>query len=158
MMNAVRRGFTLIEMIVVMIIIGIAAGLAAPALARIVGFPQKGTTAVVLQLLHDARQFAILHGVTLTLDLDPKTGHFRADTSGVGGAGTVIEDSLRLGATEKLETVGFLGISPNPELRLRYIFFPSGAAIGDSMVIRGSDSTRGIFIDKWSGLAYTVPR
>jgi prepilin-type N-terminal cleavage/methylation domain-containing protein len=158
MMNAVRRGFTLIEMVVVMIIIGIAAGLSAPAIARIAGFSQTGTTSIVLKLLHDSRQFAILHGVTLTVDLDPKTGRFRVDSSGLGGSGTVIEDSLRLGATEKLETVGFLGISPDPELRVRYIFYPSGAAIGDSMVIRGSDSTRGIFIDHWSGNAYTVPR
>jgi len=149
MMRRARRGFTLIEMVVVMVIITIVATLVAPSFGGLGLYKQQTTTTVILGLFHDARQFAITHGTTVTLELDPATGRFRADTTGVGGTGYVIQDSLSLGATEGLETT---------QPRLRYVFFPSGAAYGDSMTIRGSDSTRAVFIDHWSGNAYTVPR
>ncbi|HEY6219033.1 MAG TPA: hypothetical protein VIV65_03180, partial [Gemmatimonadaceae bacterium] len=65
------------------------------------------------------------------------------------GSGTVAEDSLRLGAAELME-------SDKP--RLRYVFRPTGAAFADTVTVRGSDSTRVIVVDPWSGVAYAKTR
>ncbi|MNC96803.1 hypothetical protein D3C83_142710 [compost metagenome] len=81
--------------------------------------------------------------------MDPETGHYRVDTTSSFGSGRVAEDTLRFAATEGLS-------SSLP--RIRYVFRASGAAFGDSVTIRGSDSTRVLVIDTWSGVPRAIAR
>src|ERR1043165_3333033 len=77
---AARRGFTLWELTMVLLILAITATLAAPALARF-GTEQPATAAdAALGLLHDARKAAIDFHVTSVLWLDPKTLRYQLDT------------------------------------------------------------------------------
>jgi prepilin-type N-terminal cleavage/methylation domain-containing protein len=144
-----RRGFTLWEMATVLLIVAISATLAAPAFVRL-GQDKTATSAdMLMKLLHDTRAFAISRAIQTTLLLDPKTGHYRVDTTSSAGSGHVVEDTLHFGATEALDT----------DLpRLRYVFRPTGAAFADSVLVHGMDSTRMVFVDGWSGVAYAKVR
>jgi prepilin-type N-terminal cleavage/methylation domain-containing protein len=144
-----RTGFTLWEIATVLLIMAIAATVAAPAFVSLGKEPAHGVTAALLDLLSDTRAMSIERAVESTLLIDPVNGHYRLDTTSTFGTGTVIEDSLRLGAIERLET----------DLpRLRYVFRPTGAAFADSVVVLGGDSTRLIIVDPWSGVAHAIAR
>jgi prepilin-type N-terminal cleavage/methylation domain-containing protein len=144
-----RPGFTLWEIATVMLIMAIAATLAAPAYVRFGEGREQTSADILLKLLHDTRAIAIARSVDATLLIDPKTGHYRVDTTSSFGSGRVAEDTLRFGATEGLET----------DLpRLRYVFRPTGASFGDSVIIRGRDSTRIVRVDTWSGVANATAR
>lgn len=144
-----RAGFTLWEIATVMLIMAIAATLAAPAFVRFGEEKDKTSTDILLKLLHDTRALAIERSVVATLVIDPESGHYRVDTTSSFGTGRVVEDTLRFGATEGL-------VTDLP--RLRYVFRPTGAAFADSVVIRGSDSTRAVTVDTWSGVANAKAR
>jgi prepilin-type N-terminal cleavage/methylation domain-containing protein len=144
-----RRGFTLWEIATVMLIIAITASLAAPAFVQFGAARDPSSSDALIKLLHDTRALAIEHSVEARLVIDPKTGHYRVDTSSSFGAGRVAEDSLRLAANEGL-------VTDLP--RLRFVFRPTGAAFGDSVTVRGSDSTRMISVDTWSGVAHAIVR
>lgn len=139
-----RRGFTLWEMAIVLAVMSVAAVLVAPALVRL-GEPAPPRTAdVVLSLLRDARKAAIERNATVTLRIDPVSGHYRADSTGVSGTGMLAEGTLALGATETL-------ITDQP--RLVFVFRPTGAAFADSVLVRGAGDAALVFVDPWSGVA-----
>ena len=144
-----RGGFTLWEMAMVLAVMSVAAIMVAPALTRLGEAPPARTADSVLALLRDARKAAIERNTMVTLHLDPVSGHFRADTSGVNGTGPLAEGTLALGATETLETT-----LP----RLRYIFRPTGAAIADTVRVRGFGEAVLVSVDPWSGVARTDAR
>jgi prepilin-type N-terminal cleavage/methylation domain-containing protein len=144
-----RRGFTLWEIATVLLIIAIVASLTAPAFARLGEERPETSEDALVKLLRDTRTLAIEHSVEARLLVDPKTGHYRVDTTSSFGSGRVKEDTLRFAATEGLES----------ELpRLRYVFRPSGAGFGDSVLVRGADSTRVLFVDTWSGMPHAIAR
>ena len=144
-----RAGFTLWEIATVMLIMAVVATLTAPAYVKLGEERDKTSVDVLLKLLRDTRALAIEKTVEATLIIDPETGHFRVDTTSAFGSGRVTEDTLRFAATEGLQ-------STLP--RLRYIFRPTGAAFGDSVLVRGSDSTRVVIVDTWSGMAHAIAR
>lgn len=142
-----RRGFTLWEMGLVLLLMGIATLIAIPAFTRL-GAPNTDEPAEgpaeLLRLLRASRQAAIAHGVTVTLLVDPETGRYRADSSGAAGTGLLAADTLALGRVGALDT----------ELpRLRYVFRPTGAALGDTVRVRGRDGAVLVAVDAWSGEA-----
>ncbi|HET9425500.1 MAG TPA: prepilin-type N-terminal cleavage/methylation domain-containing protein [Gemmatimonadaceae bacterium] len=144
-----RRGFTLWEIATVMLIMAIVATLTAPAYVKFGEERERTSLDVLLKVLRDTRALAIERTVDATLLINPETGHFRVDTASSFGSGPVIEDTLQFAANEGLET----------DLpRLRYVFRPTGAAFGDSVVVRGSDSTRLVIVDTWSGMAHAIAR
>lgn len=144
-----RTGFTLWEIATVMLIMAIVATLTAPAYVKFGEERDQNSLDVLLKVLHDTRALAIEHTVEATLLIDPKSGHYRVDTTSSFGSGPVAEDTLEFAANEGLET----------DLpRIRYLFRPTGAAFGDSVLVRGSDSTRVVFIDTWSGMAHAIAR
>jgi prepilin-type N-terminal cleavage/methylation domain-containing protein len=139
-----RDGFTLWELTMVLLVLAIAAGLAAPAFARFGAEQPEGSADRVLGLLHDARKAAIDFNATTTLRLDPKTLNYAVDTSGVNGAGRLAEGTLDLGLTQTLET---------DKPRLQYLFRPSGAAFADTVIVRGGSVPLVVRVDPWSGVA-----
>ena len=144
-----RRGFTLWEIATVMLIMAIVATLTAPAYVKFGEEREQTSLDVLLKALHDARALAIEHSVDATLLIDPATGHYRVDTTSSFGSGRVIEDTLKFAANEGLET---------DRPRVRYVFRATGAAFGDSVRVRGSDSTRVVIVDTWSGMAHAIAR
>ena len=144
-----RSGFTLWEIATVLLIVAVVSALTAPAFARLGDERDQTSTDVLVKLLRDTRSLAIEHSVEATLLIDPKSGHYRVDSTSSFGSGPVAEDTLHFAATEGLE-------SPLP--RLRYVFRPTGAAFGDSVVVRGGDTTRVIMIDTWSGVPHAIAR
>ena len=129
-----RRGFTLWELTMVLLVMGIAATLAAPAFARL-GADKPGTPAdAMIGLLHDARKVAIDHNATATLRLDPKTLKYQLDTAGVNGFGMMATGILDLGLSATLQATS-----------REYSTFRPTAAFADtrsSFVVKFVDRTR----------------
>jgi prepilin-type N-terminal cleavage/methylation domain-containing protein len=142
-----RRGFTLVEMAIVMAIMAIASGLVVPALVDLGRTPQRRTAESLLSLLNAARKIAIDHNVTVTMVMDPKSGNYRIDSTGYFGAGMVTQSQIDLLGMESMAT---------DAPRLNYVFRPTGAALGDTVRIRGADSSVVVMIDPWSGVAYAA--
>jgi prepilin-type N-terminal cleavage/methylation domain-containing protein len=139
-----RHGFTLLEVGLVLAILAIATALAVPAVTRL-GVDKPATNAdALLGLLHDSRKEAIDRNVTATLLLDPLTGRFQLDTTGLSGSGTRASGSIQLGINATLST---------DLARLRYTFRPTGAASGDTVLVRGGSRTMLVSVDPWSGVA-----
>lgn len=144
-----RRAFTLWEIATVMLIMAIVATLTAPAYVKLGEERDQTSLAVLLKVLRDTRAIAIERTVEATLIIDPKTGHYRVDTTSSFGSGRVAEDTLRFAATEGLQ-------SDLP--RVRFVFRATGAAFGDSVIVLGGDSTRVVKVDTWSGMAHAIAR
>jgi len=144
-----RSGFTLWEIATVMLIVAVVATLTAPAFVSLGQDRPQTSEDVLVKLLRDTRLLAIERAVEATLIIDPESGHYRVDTTSSFGTGKVAEDTLRFAAAEGLE-------SNLP--RIRYVFRPTGAAFGDSVTLRGADSTRVLFIDTWSGMTHAIAR
>lgn len=144
-MTNARRGFTLVEMAIVLAIMLIAGGLVVPALVDLGRTPQRRTADSLLSLLNASRKLAIAHNVTVTIALDPKSGNYRVDSTGYYGAGLVMQSQIDLLGMESMAT---------DAPRLNYVFKPTGAAMGDTVRIRGADSSVVVSIDPWSGVAY----
>jgi prepilin-type N-terminal cleavage/methylation domain-containing protein len=145
----VRRGFTLMEMAIVLAIMAISALLVAPALSRMGQGKPPGVGEDVVKLLADARQIAIQRNETVTLRLDPVSGRYRADTVGISGSGELGEGTMTLGAQEALVT---------DQPRLVYVFHPTGATLADTVLVRGAGAAALVSVDPWNGVAYVTAR
>jgi prepilin-type N-terminal cleavage/methylation domain-containing protein len=145
-----RRGFTLWEMTIVLAIVAVAAGIAAPALVNFGNDQPVGAADKLLALLRTARQEAITTNTLVTLRVDPVTFNFEMDTSSTAGSGQVAAGKMELDPSQTLET---------DAPRLQYIFNPSGAAFADTVVVHGSgDRPLWVGVDAWSGLAHAETR
>ena len=148
-MTRTRRGFTLLEMGIVLAIMAVSAILVAPAFGRIGQNKPPLTGDAMLKLLHDSRQIAIERNETVTLRIDPTSGRYRADTVGVSGVGELGEGTLTLGAQETMVT---------DLLRLTYVFHPTGSAFADTVLVRGGTTAVLVSVDPWNGVAYALAR
>lgn len=142
MMRA-RRGFTLWEMTIVLALVALGTALVVPNWIDFEGSPAPVPGESVVALLRDARRVAIEGKQTVAVRIDPATKHFRVDTTGVSGTGALIDGSLEVGAYESLDT---------DLQRLQFVFLPSGAAMGDSVLVRGTDGPFLLTVDPWSGV------
>ena len=138
----VRRGFTLWELVVVMVVLAITLGVGVPAYVRFGATSATTPTDELLDLLRDARASAVRLRATVALVVDPKSGAFRLDTITAAGAGVLRADTLSVDARRAIAT---------DSLRLRYLFRPTGAAFGDTVRIRGVDGERIVAVDTWNG-------
>src|SRR5471032_353788 len=139
-----RRGFTLLEMGIVLAIMAVSAMLVAPALSRMGAGKPPAVGDDVVKLLNDARKIAIERNETVTLRLDPLSGRYRADTIGIAGSGELGEGTMSLGAQETL-------VTDLP--RLVFVFHPTGSAFADSVVVRGAGMSALVYVDPWNGMA-----
>lgn len=137
-----RDGFTLVELIVVMLIMTLVAGVTVPALlaGREADDDLTGAVRRVEELFRLARDSAIRGGTAVTVVMDSATSlvWLVPDRAPEGMDGTALDlpasVEVRLGQT-----------------RARFTFLPTGATIGDSIVIAHADATVRLTLDPWTG-------
>lgn len=170
-----RAGITLLELVTALLIISLAVGVAVPAFLSL-GQTDDLTAATrrVETLFRLARDSAISSGLPVTVVVDSVTGLVWVDTPRRIRLGSRAEDqaptSLFEGedptpnlallggraALEALEPGQPLGLPEGvmmelPRARSRFTFEPTGAALADTLLLRGSFGTRAVTIDAWTG-------
>jgi hypothetical protein len=123
--------------------------LAAPALVDFGTQKEQTDAEVLLGLLRDARRQSVQHSAQVAVRLDPTSGKYRVDTTGVNGMGVLTEGDLELGGATVLVT---------DLARLQFLFQPTGASFSDSVGVRGPNGTVMVMVDPWSGVARAEPR
>ena len=144
-----RRGFTLMEMAVCLVIMAVAASVVVPAISRLGAGKPETAGDQVITLLKQARNFAIERNYTVTVRIDPVSSRYRVDTTGTAGMGVLVDTTFSLGEAETLET---------SLDRLQFTFKPTGAVMGDTVIVRGIGTTNVLLVDAWTGEAKLVAR
>jgi type II secretion system protein H len=143
----VIRGFTLVEMIVVLAILGITAAAVVPAFARAVHEDElTRATGQLERALVAARGRAIERAVSVTVTLVPETGRYwvRLAEGEALDSGTVALD----------RGVRLVSAAPRPRFR----FDPPGMADSDSLLVLGPTGARAVCVDRWTGEIHAEPR
>jgi prepilin-type N-terminal cleavage/methylation domain-containing protein len=154
---AVYRGFTLIEVMVVVGIIGMIMAMGAPTLYRMLhreGFTK--TVGDMMDLCATARARAILQGTTTTIVFHP---HDRtcmleggADTSSGAPANTATTVTFGDNVTVEMLDVNLLEYKDAPVARVR--FFPNGTSDEMTLILRSDRAQwRKIALEITTGLA-----
>jgi prepilin-type N-terminal cleavage/methylation domain-containing protein len=145
-MSDSRRGFTLWELVLVLTLLGVMAGVTLPAFTGL-GMAQETQPAdAVLHLLRDARRLAIARGSEVSVLLDPASRRYRVDTTGLtGGRGTLVDTTLVLASGTTLAA---------DSARVRFRFLATGAAIADTLRIRTNGKQLTVTVDPWEGVAH----
>jgi prepilin-type N-terminal cleavage/methylation domain-containing protein len=139
-----RRAFTLWEMTIVLALVALGTALVVPNWIDFGQGERETPGGAFAALLRDARRVAIQQSQTVAVRIDPSSMYYRIDTTGTAGTGLLVDGTLPMGTYESLET----------ELpRLQYVFRPTGAALGDTVLLRGAEFTAMVAIDPWSGQA-----
>jgi prepilin-type N-terminal cleavage/methylation domain-containing protein len=142
-----RRGFTIVEMIIVLAIIGLAAAVSAPAFidwSR--DEASRAPADPLLGILESARRTSAQRGQRITVSIDPQTRLYRA------WAGGDPADSVAAGTVE---------LPPGARLvaqggRARFDFDPLGGAWGAPVRITGAGAELVVQVDRWTGDARVV--
>lgn len=142
-----RRGFTLLEMTITLAVMAVASMLVVPALVDLGQTPPRRTAEGLLSLLKAAHDLAVDSNTTVNVVLDPVSGRYRVDSTGMFTAGVVAEGQLDSGALETMSTTMD---------RISYRFGPTGASFGDTVRIRGIDSSVVVWVDPWNGAAHAT--
>lgn len=147
-----RRGVTLVEMIVVLAIIGIVAAASAPAfrsLGRRRDALDEGRAAVVA-LLTDVRRQAIASATIVRVTVDPTTARYWIAAASASDS-AAMNDSV---ATLALPNgVSLAGEAP----RVHYAFAANGTATGEPLLLRAGSRVLPIVVDPWSGAIIERP-
>ncbi|HEX2205098.1 MAG TPA: GspH/FimT family pseudopilin [Longimicrobium sp.] len=138
-----RRGFTLVEVLVVLVILAIAAGAVAPAILA-PGDDDDVSAAVreTVKLLGSARREAARRGAEVTLSLDPGTGRYDVRAAGEGAS----PDSVAAGTLAL--PAGVTASAPVPRAEFR--FDPEGGGWGVPLTLKGS-RVAVVEVDRWTG-------
>jgi len=142
-----RRGFTLVELIVVLTILAVTTGLAIPAFRRWVEEDNLTVaTRRIEALFRMARDSAIRSGSAVTLVLDSATAHAWLIPS--AGNGSEIETAQTDGDAVDLPQSVTLRLS---KTRALFRFAAGGAVFGDSLWLTTPYESRLITLDPWTG-------
>lgn len=144
-----RRGFTLWETALVLAVLAVTLVLAVPAVSAYGSQKPQADAESLLELLRDARREAVESGTVVAMWLDPVSGRFRMDTTGVAGKGEYVSGTMELGGATVMVT---------DLVRVQFLFQPTGAAFADSVGVRGPNGTVMVQVDAWNGVAHADPR
>jgi prepilin-type N-terminal cleavage/methylation domain-containing protein len=153
----VRRGFTLIEMVVVLLVLSAVAAITVPAfLDAPVEDDMTVATRRVDLLFRLARDSAARGGKRVTVVIDSATSRVWFDVPGVSDPAALAE--AQLGRTARMT------ITPGEELELpssvtlqlsttraRFTYMPTGAVYGDTLWLTSSLGSRIITLHPWTG-------
>jgi general secretion pathway protein H len=138
-----RQGFTLIELVIVLVIIGIASAIAAPALDRAVKKRQARHAVLGLAAVaRDLRRRAIDEGKLKRLTLEPRTNSYLASDRDI---------------SHLPETVAITGVSggePIGDRLTQFVFFPNGSLVGGE--IEMSDRRGGAYVIRMEAMVGRV--
>ncbi|MDP1858408.1 MAG: prepilin-type N-terminal cleavage/methylation domain-containing protein [Gemmatimonadaceae bacterium] len=145
-----RRGVTLLELLIVLTILGVVAGVTVPAMVRTVDDDDLSkATREVVTLLTRTRATAIERAERVTLTLDPRTRRY-----------WVYADSARTGTGI---TSGALSIPLGVELlvtgeRVHFAFVLTGVGSGDPLALELGARANVITVEQWTGEVHVVAR
>ena len=132
-------GFTLVEIMVVIAILGIAAAVVVPAFAR--GAAEDDltrSTRTLGDVLEAARSRAIERAMSVTVTLAPETERYWVSAA----AAALDSGALALDAGVRLQSLA---------VRPTFRFDPLGTADGDSVVLVGPSGARAVSLERWTG-------
>ena len=128
-----RRGYTLIEVVVVLFILALAMAVGLPAIGRGAdGLRVRAEAAGVANFLRAAREQAITRNRTYEVRVDPEAGvMLLRGVSGAAGTkdGETVQATRRLAAPVRIE--------PDPPLRRTITFSPQGLSSGGRFRVEG---------------------
>jgi len=143
----VSRGFTIVEILVVLAILGITAAAVVPALARATDEDDVTTTArAVERVLLAARTTALERAERVDVDLIVEPARYWVHTE--DGA-SLDSGSIVLAGSSRIQ-------SPLPRPQFR--FGPTGIVDGDSLWVLGTAGARVLVIDRWTGAIRVAAR
>jgi prepilin-type N-terminal cleavage/methylation domain-containing protein len=139
----IRRGFTLLEMVLVILIMGIVFALAVPAMGGLGSDPEEGESwKELVDLMRSSRILALENAVTVRMVLDPETGLYSVDSVGPRGAGLVQEGKLLVGLNMSMYA---------DSARVKFTFRPDGSAFSDSLIVRSSGYATKLSVEPFTG-------
>jgi prepilin-type N-terminal cleavage/methylation domain-containing protein len=137
------RGFTLVEVVVVLVLLGVMAAVAAPAfLNEARGNDLRDGAAVVQRILDRARVTARVSGHRVTVTLDATNSRYWIDDPALTGA-----IALPAGATLWSERP-----------RARVTFQPAGPASADPIAVQAHGVSAALRVDRFTGEVTTDAR
>lgn len=143
-------GFTLIEMLVVLVILGVMAGVTVPALAGLTEKKERveELASELRSLLRGGKRLAIERGVAVVVSLDPETGRYRIEPMDPGNTKAASPNPPRDGFLEIPSGVRFLNTSGLQRFR----FDRLGSASGPVINLRADTGLQvRISVSPWTG-------
>lgn len=137
--TASRPGFTLIELVIVMVIISIMGAVIVPALARPVAIDPMAAARPLTDVLRSAHRAAVDSGRIVRLTVDPSTARYAARME--GSATSLASGTMDLAGSSLIAD----------SVRASFAFHPTGAATGDVIVVSGGVRTILVTVDPWTG-------
>jgi len=143
----VSRGFTIVEILVVLAILGITAAAVVPALARATEEDDVTRTARdVERMLVAARDRALARAERVEVALIPEQGRYWIR----GSDGQVLDSGvIAFAAASRVQSNA---------VRPRFQFNADGTVDADSLLVLGAAGARALVIDRWSGAIRVDPR
>lgn len=137
------RGFTLVEVLVVLVILGIAAAVVVPALPRIVEEdPLARSAEDVTLLLRRARRTALERGAPVALTVDAESDRYWVEIYDQGEWRPLVADEVVLSPSVSLTAEAG---------QARFVFRPNGSAQSDPLGVRDGGRGTAIAVDPWLG-------
>ena len=141
-----KRGFTLVEMLVVMVVIATVTAVTVPAITRLNDEDElTGAPRELVTLLERARATSVEQGVPVTMTIDPASGRYWV--------------RVGQGLAPEVFRTGTVSLGPGVTLastldRITFSFDPLGPAHGDSLYVRAPSGGALIRVERWTGRLY----
>jgi|1185.fasta_scaffold1039435_2 general secretion pathway protein H len=138
-----RVGFTLVEMLVVIVILAIVSAVTVPALRSDPDDEVTTTAGVITRLLAQSRETAVRRGEAVDLIVDAENARYWAVVAETGKRDSVLSYGAIAIPTGANVTAD--------ESRSRYTFLPTGGTSGGSLTLRMNSRAAVINLDRWTG-------